>query len=123
MPAYDDNNIFARILRGELPAQEIYQDEYALAFHDIRPQAPVHAIVIPKGKYVSAADFGALATPAEITGFTRAVALVARQLGVAETGYRLIANIGPDSRQEVPHYHVHILGGQLMGHLLGPAVS
>jgi len=116
---YDDNNIFARILRAEIPCNKVYEDEFALAFHDIRPQAPVHVQVIPKGKYISFADFGAKASPAEITGFFRAVALVAKQLGIEETGYRGITNMGPDSLQEVPHFHFHLLGGRKMGLMLG----
>ncbi len=119
--SYDDGNIFARILRGEIPCQKLYEDEFALAFADIKPQAPVHALVIPKGRYVSAADFGATASDTEIAGFARAVAKVAQQLGVEASGYRLISNSGSDSHQEVPHYHVHILGGRPLGHLLAPA--
>jgi histidine triad (HIT) family protein len=115
---YDESNIFAKILRGEIPCKKLYEDEFALAFPDIRPAAPTHVLVIPKGKYVSIADFGALASPAEITGFFRAVAAVAKQMGVEETGYRLLANAGPDSHQEVPHFHVHILGGRKLGPLL-----
>jgi diadenosine tetraphosphate (Ap4A) HIT family hydrolase len=115
---YDDNNIFARILRGEIPCKKVYEDEFALAFHDIHPQAPVHVQVIPKGRYITFADFGANATPDEITGFFRAAALVGKQLGIEETGYRAISNTGPDSHQEVPHFHLHLLGGRKMGHLL-----
>jgi histidine triad (HIT) family protein len=117
--AYDDSNIFARILRHEIPCEKLYEDEFALAFPDIRPAAPCHVLVIPKGKYISIADFGATASPEEITGFFRAVALVAKRLGVEENGYRLISNAGPDSHQEVPHFHVHILGGRKLGPLLG----
>jgi len=115
---YDSNNIFARILRGEIPCTKLYEDEFALAFPDIRPQAPCHVLVIPKGPYMSIQDFGAAASPAEITGFFRAVSAVAAQLGVAESGYRLLANAGPDSHQEVPHFHVHILGKRKLGTLL-----
>ncbi|GAN79317.1 histidine triad nucleotide-binding protein [Acidocella aminolytica] len=118
---YDDKNIFAKILRGEIPTKTVYEDEYALAFPDINPQAPVHILVIPKGRYVSAADFGATASPEEITGFYRAVSHVAKQLGVEDSGYRIICNIGPDSQQMVPHFHVHILGGHKMGHVLAPS--
>jgi histidine triad (HIT) family protein len=119
--AYDDTNVFARILRGELPCEKLYEDEFALAFPDISPQTPCHVLVIPKGAYISVADFGAQASPAEIAGFFRAVSLVAKRLGVEDTGYRLIANAGPDSRQAVPHFHVHIMGGQRLGALLaGP---
>ena len=102
MAAYDDANIFARILRGEIPARTIYEDDFALAFHDIHPQAPADA----------PAD--------EVAGFFRAVAHVAKLLGVEETGYRTIANIGPDSHQEVPHFHVHVMGGRPLGHMLVP---
>ena len=115
---YEDDNIFARILRGEIPADKVYEDEYALAFRDIHPQAPTHLLVIPKGKYVSFDDFSAQASDAEIAGFTRAVGLVARQAGVAEPGYRLLANHGPHSHQEVPHFHVHILAGRPLGPML-----
>lgn len=116
--AYDSNNIFARILRGEIPCAKLYEDEHVLAFKDIRPQAKVHALVIPKGAYVSSQDFAELASDAEIGAFARAVARVAKQLGIAETGYRVISNSGPDSHQEVPHYHVHILGGQPVGKMV-----
>ena len=116
--AYDPTNIFARILRGEIPAKSVYEDEFALAFHDIAPQAPVHVLVIPRGAYVSWADFSANAGDAEIAGFVRAVGAVARQLGLDEPGYRLLANAGPHSHQEVPHLHVHIFGGRPLGPLL-----
>jgi histidine triad (HIT) family protein len=109
---YDDANIFARILRGEIPAQTVYEDDYALAFHDIAPQAPVHLLVIPKGRYVSWDDFSAKASDAEIAGFVRAVGHVARAAGLAEDGYRLLANMGRHGHQEVPHLHVHIFGGR-----------
>ncbi len=118
--AYDDNNVFAKILRGEIPCKKLYEDDYALAFPDIHPKAPTHVLVLPKGRYISLADFGATASPEEITGFWRAVSHVAKQLGVEETGYRLICNAGPDSHQEVPHFHAHILGGRPLGHLLAP---
>ncbi len=116
--AYDSNNIFAKILRGEIPAAKIYEDDHVIAFNDIRPQAKVHALVIPKGAYVSSQDFSEKASAEEIVGFTRAIAKLTKQLGVAESGYRLIANSGPDSHQEVPHFHVHILGGQPMGKMV-----
>jgi len=118
--AYDSNNIFARILRGEIPAKKIYEDSHALAFHDINPQAKLHALVIPKGAYVSWADFSARASDAEIAGFVRAVGKVAKQLGVEDSGYRILANHGPDSHQEVPHLHVHIFGGQRLGRMIQP---
>ncbi|MES2497443.1 MAG: histidine triad nucleotide-binding protein [Pseudomonadota bacterium] len=109
---YDDSNIFARILRGELPSKKVYEDDWALAFHDIQPQAPVHLLVIPKGRYVSWDDFSATASDAEIAGFVRAVGHVAREAGLPAPGYRLLANIGRHGHQEVPHLHVHIFGGR-----------
>jgi histidine triad (HIT) family protein len=109
---YDDANIFARILRGELPCNKVYEDEWSLAFHDIRPQAPVHVLVIPKGRYVGWDDFTAQASAEEIAGFTRAIGTVTRQLGLAGPGYRLMVNMGHDGHQEVPHLHVHIFGGR-----------
>jgi diadenosine tetraphosphate (Ap4A) HIT family hydrolase len=115
---YDDGNIFARILRGEIPCKKVYEDDHALAFHDINPQAPVHVLVIPKGRYVSWADFAADAPEAEIAGFVRAVGKVASDLGLVEPGYRLLANVGPHSHQEVPHLHVHLFGGRPLGPML-----
>jgi histidine triad (HIT) family protein len=112
--AYNDQNIFAKILRGEIPCNKVYEDDYSLAFHDIAPQAPVHVLVIPKGPYVSHADFSEKASDAEIAGFYRAVGTVARQLDLDEPGYRLIANHGAAAFQEVPHLHVHIFGGRPM---------
>lgn len=116
--AYDDQNIFAKILRGEIPNKTVYQDEFALAFHDINPQAPTHVLVIPKGAYVSWDDFSARAADAEIAGFVRAVGKVARDLGLVAPGYRLLANTGTDSHQEVPHLHVHLFGGKALGPML-----
>jgi len=113
--AYDADNIFARILRGEIPCQKVFEDDHVLAFNDIGPQKPAHILVIPKGAYVSHDDFAATASDAEIVAFTRAVGKIARAAGVAESGYRLIANAGADGGQEVPHYHVHILGGAPAG--------
>ena len=115
---YDDDNIFARILRGEIPSHKVYEDDHALAFHDINPQAPQHVLVIPKGRYVSWDDFSATASDAEIAGFIRAVGQVAREAGMVEPGYRLLANVGPDSHQEVPHLHVHIFAGRPLGPML-----
>lgn len=115
---YDEHNIFARILRGEIPCRKVHEDEHLLAFHDINPQAPVHVLVIPKGQYVSFADFSARASEAEIAGFIRGVGQVARMLGLEEPGYRLLTNMGPDSHQEVPHLHVHIFGGKKLGPML-----
>ncbi|MEO5773989.1 MAG: histidine triad nucleotide-binding protein [Sphingomicrobium sp.] len=115
---YDDSNVFARILRGELPCKKVYEDDFALAFHDINPVAAVHILVIPKGPYVSWDDFSAKASDAEIVGFTRAVGKVARDQGVVVQGYRLLANTGKRAGQEVPHLHVHIFGGQPLGPML-----
>lgn len=118
---YDDTNIFARILRGEIPCRPVYEDAFALAFHDINPQAPLHVLVIPKGPYVSMADFTSSAPPELITGFFRAVGETARLLGLETPGYRLLANAGPDSHQEVPHLHIHIFGGKPLGPMLDRA--
>jgi diadenosine tetraphosphate (Ap4A) HIT family hydrolase len=115
---YDDSNIFARILRGEIPSKPVYEDEHALAFHDIAPAAPVHILVIPKGRYVSWDDFSERASAEEIAGFVRAVGRVARDQGLVEPGYRLLANVGAHSGQEVPHLHVHIFGGRPLGPML-----
>ena len=116
--AYDDNNIFAKILRGEIPSIRIYEDEFAFAFPDINAQAPTHILVIPKGRYVSWDDFSANASDAEIAGFVRAVGKIARDAGLVEPGYRLLANTGPNSHQEVPHLHIHIFGGRPLGPML-----
>ena len=115
---YDDANIFARILRGEIPAKRVYEDDHALAFHDIAPAAPTHILVIPKGAYVSWDDFSARASEAEIAGFVRAIGQVARENGLVAPGYRLLANIGRDAGQEVAHLHVHLFGGQALGPML-----
>ena len=115
---YDDDNIFARILGGEIPAKTVYEDEHALAFHDINPAAPTHILVIPKGRYVSWDDFSSHASDEEIAGFVRAVGKVARGAGLVEDGYRLLANIGSNSGQEVAHLHVHIFGGRPLGPML-----
>lgn len=121
LPPYDDSNIFARILRGEIPCKRVYEDEWALAFHDIAPQAPTHVLVIPKGKYCSWTDFATGARDAEIAGFVRAVGKVAHDLGLEAPGYRLLANMGADSGQEVPHLHVHLFAGRPLGRMLPPA--
>jgi diadenosine tetraphosphate (Ap4A) HIT family hydrolase len=115
---YDDQNVFAKILRGEIPNRTVYEDEWALAFHDISPQAPVHVLVIPKGAYVSWDDFSAKAPAEEIAGFVRAVGQVAREAGLAAPGYRLLANVGGHGHQEVPHLHVHLFGGKPLGPML-----
>ena len=115
---YDDQNIFAKILRGEIPSTVVFENEFALAFNDISPQAPTHILVIPKGPYVSWDDFSARAPDAEILGFVRAVGEVARSAGLVAPGYRLLANNGLNSHQEVPHLHVHIFAGKQLGPLL-----
>ncbi|MET0245112.1 MAG: histidine triad nucleotide-binding protein [Sphingomonas sp.] len=115
---YDPDNIFARILRDEIPSKRVYEDEFAIAFHDINPQAPQHILVIPRGAYVSWDDFSARGSDAEIAGFVRAVGAVARQAGMVEPGYRLLANVGVDGGQEVPHLHVHVFAGRRLGAML-----
>jgi diadenosine tetraphosphate (Ap4A) HIT family hydrolase len=115
---YDDQNIFAKILRGEIPNRTVYEDEWALAFHDINPQAPLHVLVIPKGAYVSWDDFSARGSAEELAGFIRAVGHVARAAGLVEPGYRLLANVGGHGHQEVPHLHVHLFGGKPLGPML-----
>jgi len=115
---YDDSNIFARILRGEIPAKKVHEDDHALAFHDIAPQAPVHVLVIPKGRYVSIADFSATASADEVTGFWRAVGKVAKALGLEADGYRVLMNMGVHAGQEVPHFHVHICAGRPLGRMI-----
>lgn len=115
---YDDQNVFAKILRGEIPAKRVYEDDFAIAFHDIAPQAPTHLLVIPRGPYVSWDDFSARGSDAEIAGFVRAVGAVARTAGLVAPGYRLLANTGADSHQEVPHLHVHIFAGRTLGPML-----
>jgi len=112
MTDYDPNNIFARMLRGELPCRKVYEDDFALAFHDINPQAPVHVLVIPKGPYVSNMDFSASAPTEMVAGFWRAVGTVARELGLEADGYRLVANNGANGGQVVFHFHVHIVSGK-----------
>ena len=115
---YDRENIFARILRGEIPCKTVFEDEWALAFHDIAPQAPVHILVIPKGEWVSWDDFSARAPMEEISGFVRAVGQVARENGLVEPGYRLLANVGGHGGQEVPHLHVNLFGGRPLGPMI-----
>lgn len=115
---YDDDNIFAKIVRGEIPSKKVYEDEWAFAFEDINPQAEIHTLVIPKGKYVSWDDFSQRAEADEIAGFVRAVGKVARDKGLVEPGYRLLANVGAHGGQEVPHLHVHIFGGEPLGPMI-----
>ena len=116
--AYDRNNIFARILRGEIPCNKVYEDEHVLAFHDISPQSPTHVLVIPKGQYVSLEDFSQTASAEEIAALVRALGHIAREQGVAESGYRILANTGVAAHQEVPHFHVHLFGGRDLGGML-----
>ena len=111
---YDDHNIFARLLRGEIPSRRVYEDEWAVAFHDVAPQAALHVLVVPRGRYVSLADFTRDGSDAEIAGFFRAVGTVARQLGLEPPGYRMLANVGDHGGQEVPHLHVHLFGGEAL---------
>lgn len=118
MADYDENNIFAKILRGEIPCEQVMENEHVLAFNDISPQAPVHILVIPKGSYTDIEDFGSNASPEEITGFWRAVSEISQDLGLHESGFRTIANTGLNGGQEVPHFHVHILGGKALGAML-----
>ena len=115
---YDDNNIFARILRGEIPSKKVFEDEHVLAFHDINPLSPTHILVIPKGSYVSWDDFSAKASDTEIAAFVRAVGEIARDEQLVEPGYRVLANTGLNAGQEVPHLHVHIFGGGPLGPML-----
>jgi diadenosine tetraphosphate (Ap4A) HIT family hydrolase len=115
---YDRNNIFARIVRGEIPCNKVYEDAHVLAFHDISPQSPTHVLVIPKGEYVSFDDFSQNAPAEEIAALVRAVGQIARAQGLAENGYRVLANTGPAAHQEVPHFHVHLFGGRDLGAML-----
>ena len=115
---YDPTNIFARLLRDEIPSRRVYEDEWAVAFHDIAPQAPTHILVIPRGAWVSWDDFSANASADEIAGFVRAVGRVAREQGLVAPGYRLLANTGVDGGQEVPHFHVHLFGGEPLGRMV-----
>lgn len=119
--AYDENNIFAKILRGEIPCDKVYEDDHVLSFRDINPQTPTHVLVIPKGPYVSSDDFAEKASAEEIAAFFRAVGKIARDLGLVEPGYRILANHGRDGHQEVPHFHMHIFGGKDLGRMIKPA--
>jgi diadenosine tetraphosphate (Ap4A) HIT family hydrolase len=116
--AYDPSNIFAKILRGEIPCNKVHEDEHTLAFHDINPQAPTHILVIPKGAYVSMEDFSARATDGEIAALIRAVGVVADIAGITESGWRLLSNVGANGGQEVPHLHIHVFGGRKLGPML-----
>ena len=115
---YDPENVFAKILRGEIPCDRVYEDDWALAFKDINPQAPVHILVVPKGEYVSSDDFAANASDAEIAGFFRAVGEIGRLSEIVNSGYRILANHGRDGHQEVPHFHIHIFGGRDLGGMI-----
>jgi diadenosine tetraphosphate (Ap4A) HIT family hydrolase len=119
--AYDPNNVFAKILRGEIPCDKVWEDEHTLAFNDIQPKAPSHVLVIPKGEYVSLDDFTANASDAEIAALIRAVGAVARQLGLPDSGYRILSNVGADGGQEVPHLHIHLFGGRRLGPMIQAA--
>lgn len=119
--AYDDDNIFAKILRGEIPCEKVMENDHVLAFNDISPQAPIHILVIPKGSYTDIQDFGANASPDEISEFWRAVSSISTDLGLHESGFRVIANTGMNGGQEVPHFHAHILGGKALGAMLPEA--
>ncbi len=118
--AYDENNIFAKILRGEIPCDKVYEDDYVLAFNDINPQTPTHVLVVPKGAYASFDDFSQDASAEEIAGLFRAAGRIARDLGAVEAGYRILANTGPDAHQEVAHFHLHIFAGQNLGRMIKP---
>ena len=119
--SYDDSNIFAKILRGEIPCNKIYEDEFILSFHDINPQKKIHALVIPKGKYVDLDDFSLNAPPEEMVGLIKGINIVAKKLGISTEvgkGYRVLANIGDDGGQEVPHLHFHLFGGEKVGKMV-----
>ena len=115
---YDRNNVFARILRGELPCNKVYEDEHVLAFRDRQPQAPTHVLLIPKGEYVSVDDFAEKASADEQAAFMRAIALVARAESVSDGGYRILSNHGSAAHQDVPHFHLHLFGGRDLGPML-----
>ena len=115
---YDDDNIFAKILREEIPCKKVYENKYALAFHDINPQAKLHILVIPKGKYISFADFSKNGSKDEIEGFFKAVGKIAEEQDLIKDGYRILANHGVDAGQEVPHFHIHIFGKQILGPMI-----
>ena len=118
---YDENNIFAKILRGEIPCKNIYEDEYILSFHDINPQKKIHALVIPKGKYIDLDDFNAKASDKEIVGLLKGISIVAKKLGISldmGKGYRTLSNLSEDGGQEVPHLHFHLFGGERIGKMV-----
>ena len=118
---YDDNNIFAKILRGEIPCKKIYEDDYVLSFHDVNPQKKIHALVVPKGKYVDLDDFNAKASDKEIVGLIKGISIVAKKLDISVDtgkGYRALTNISENGGQEVPHLHVHLFGGERVGRMV-----
>jgi histidine triad (HIT) family protein len=119
---YDKNNIFAKILRGEIPCKKIYEDKYTLAFHDVNPQKKVHVLVIPKGEYINLDDFSSNASEEEISGLIKGISIVAKKVGISEEvkggGYRSLVNIGKNGGQEVPHLHFHIFGGEKIGKMV-----
>ena len=119
--SYDDNNIFAKILRGEIPCKKIYEDDYVLSFHDINPQKKIHALVIPKGKYIDLDDFNAKASDKEIVGLIKGISIVAKKLDISVDtgkGYRALTNISENGGQEVPHLHFHLFGGERVGRMV-----
>ena len=118
--SYDESNIFAKIIRGEIPCDKVYEDDHVLAFRDINPQTPTHILVVPKGAYVSFADFSRNASPEEIAAFVRATGKIASDAGLDDPGYRILANHGADAHQEVPHFHLHLFGGKDLGRMIKP---
>ncbi len=118
--SYDESNIFAMIIRGEIPCDKVYEDDHVLAFRDINPQTPTHILVVPKGAYVSFADFSQKASPDEIAAFVRATGKIASEAGLDNPGYRILANHGADAHQEVPHFHLHLFGGKDLGRMIKP---
>ena len=118
---YDDNNIFAKILRGDVPCEKIYEDEYVLSFYDINPQKKIHALVIPKGKYIDLDDFASKASEKEISGLVKGINIVAKKLKISSDtgkGYRTLTNINENGGQEVPHLHFHLFGGEKVGKMV-----
>ena len=116
--AYDKNNIFAKILRNEIPCKKIYEDNFVFAFHDINPQKKIHVLVIPKGEYINLNDFSSNASDKEIVGLLKGVSIVAEKMGIADDGYRSLVNIGENGGQEVPHLHIHLFGGEKVGKMV-----
>ena len=113
--SYDSSNIFAKILRGEIPCSKVYEDEKVLAFNDINPKGPIHVLVVPKQSFVSLVDFCEQAPAEDVSSFFRKVTELSHELGLNDQGFRMVANVGPDSGQEVPHFHVHLIGGKRLG--------